>query len=458
MIFSRDELSEIFGRTVASDIDDICIDSNKVKFGDLFVALKGERADGHDFIEQALNNGAVLAISEKDIANVDPDKMIKVKSSFDALLKLAKSNIAKSNAKYVGVTGSVGKTTTKELIYHILSSQSELRDKIYATRKNFNSRIGLPICAATMPRDTKFGIFEMGMSASGEIKNLLNIIQPSVSVISQIGEAHLEYFNSMWDIAKAKSEIFETEKSQEAAIIPADSAYADFLKQRARENKVKNVFTFGFSNNADAKIIECDQIGDLLKIVAEILGEKIEYEICDFNDALIANSLSSILCAHVVSQIPLQKLADKVASFDSPSGRGTRVCLKNRDIIVIDDAYNACPSSVKSAIRSLAKYKGGRKILVLGDMLELGKDEVYYHENLAATVDKFGIDLVFTCGRLSKKLFDNLRDCKKGACCENSAELAEKIQSALQDGDRVLVKGSNAMKMNLVVEGVKKLG
>ncbi|MDR0968360.1 MAG: UDP-N-acetylmuramoyl-tripeptide--D-alanyl-D-alanine ligase [Holosporaceae bacterium] len=455
-MFSKEELSEIFGQTVSENADDICIDSRSVKKGDVFVAVKGEQYDGHDFIKQAVNDGAAFAISERNVQGIDSDRIIKVDSSFEALNKLAKYNVAKTAAKYVGITGSVGKTTTKQLIYHALSKQPELRGKVYTTRKNFNGQIGLPICAATMPRSTEIGVFEMGMSARGEIKKLLKIIQPSVSVISQICETHLEFFGSIWEIAKAKAEIFETAAPQEAAIIPADCAFADFLKQKARENGIKNIFTFG-SQDSDAKILECRQREESSEIVAEILGEKVRYEVCGVSDSLIRNILSSLLCAHVISKIPLQKLADALASFESPSGRGGVFHLKERDIILIDDAYNACPTSVKSAIRSLAKYEGCRKILALGDMLELGRDANLYHENLSATIDKYGVDLVFTCGSLSKYLFDNLRDCKKGGYFENSAQLAEKISDKIKNDDCVLVKGSNSMKMNLVVEAVKRL-
>jgi UDP-N-acetylmuramoyl-tripeptide--D-alanyl-D-alanine ligase len=458
MIFSRYELSEIFGQVVAEDVDDVCINSNEVGKGGLFVALKGERTDGHNFIRQAIDNGAALVISEKKIPDTDMyhGKIIKVEFSLEALRKLAKYNVAKSTARCIGVTGSIGKTITKNLIYHILSSQPELQNKIYATRKNFNSQIGLPICAATMPRNTKFGIFEMGMSAFGEIKKLTDIVSPSVSVISQICEAHLESFNSVWDIAVAKSEIFETEKKQDAAIIPADSPYTDFLKQRAIAAGVGNIFTF-CSPNADAKVIEYTRINDRLTITAEIFGEKIQYAICSSNIALINNSISSILCAHVISGVSLQDLADRTETFETPFGRGKSIQLKSRNVVIIDDSYNACPTSVKAAIRSLAQQQDRRKVLVIGDMLELGNDTIHYHENLSATVDKFGIDAVFACGPLAKRLFDNLRDCKKGVWCENSSELAKKILEEVQDGDAILIKGSNFMKMNYIVDAIKNL-
>jgi UDP-N-acetylmuramoyl-tripeptide--D-alanyl-D-alanine ligase len=456
MIFSKDELSEIFNQRVTKDIGGICVDSNNAKTDDLFVALKGEKTDGHNFIRHAMDNGAVLAISEKNIEEVEQSKIIKVESSREALLELARYNVARSGAKYIGVTGSIGKTTTKNLIHHIISSRSELENLVYVTQRNFNSQIGLPICAATMPRNTKIGIFEMGMSAFGEIKKLVEIVQPSISVITKICEAHAAFFDSILDIARAKSEIFETARPQEAAIIPADSPYTSFLKEKARENDVKHVFTFGLQN-ADAKIVECNYINDCFRIDAEILGEKIKYEIRNNSESLINNSLSAILCAHLVSGIAINELADCVNSFDLPPGRGADFYLKNRDIILIDDAYNACSTSVKSAIRSISNNKNRRKILIIGDMRELGRDEILYHENLSATVDKFGVDMVFACGSLAKRLFDNLIDRKKGIWCENSAELAQKISEEIQNGDCILVKGSNSMKMQNIVNAIKSL-
>ncbi|MDR1333979.1 MAG: UDP-N-acetylmuramoyl-tripeptide--D-alanyl-D-alanine ligase [Holosporaceae bacterium] len=454
MIFSKNELSEIFNQAVAEDVSDICVNSNDAKSGDLFVALTGERTDGHNFINRAFENGAALALSEKRVESHESHRIINVTSTHDALLKLAKYNLERCSALYIGVTGSVGKTTTKDLIFHILSRQ--LKDQVYVTRKNFNSQTGLPICAATMPTNTKIGIFEMGMSEIGDIKKLVTLLPPSISVISKICEAHAKFFDSVWGIAEAKSEIFETREQQKAAIIPEDSPYTHFLKRRAIENGVQKVFTFGSSNaNADAKIIDCKISNEERQVIAEILGTKIEFT-CSGNFS-IENSLSAILCAHIACGAPLQNLADEIYSFHPPSGRGVGIYIKSMDVILVDDSYNACFTSTKSAIESLSKYQNSRKILVIGDMLELGKNEVFYHENLSATLDKFGIDIVFACGHLAKKLFDNLRDCKKGTWCENSSELAEKVLEKIQKGDCILVKGSNSMKMNRIVEAIKSL-
>lgn len=447
MIFSKEELSEIFKTKVEKDVDDICIDSREAKQGDLFVALKGENVDGHDFAKSAFENGAVLSLVQRENCGCGKN-LIKVDSTYRGLLDLAKYNVAHASAKYIGVTGSIGKTTTKNLIYHLLSKF--FPNEIYVTKKNFNSKIGLPICAACMPRNIKIGIFEMGMGVAGDIKNLIKIVQPNISVITHICETHLEFFDCVWDIAKAKSEIMETRISQEAVIIPSDSAYTDFLKNKAKNLGVKNIFTFGLLKS-DAQIISQNQFLDRTEIIANILGKEIHYCVNCHNDSVISNSLAAILAAHASSEIDLQDLANEVENFSSASRRGE--IFEKSGVTIIDDSYNACYTSVRSAIKSLSKYSG-RKILAIGDMKELGKDSRFFHENLAPTIDKFGVDLVFACGELSRYLFENLREEKRGGWYENSQKLSEEIVSKIQKDDKILVKGSNSMQMNKIVEAI----
>ncbi|MDR1375801.1 MAG: UDP-N-acetylmuramoyl-tripeptide--D-alanyl-D-alanine ligase [Holosporaceae bacterium] len=456
--FSQQELSKIFSQEVFRDVSDLCVNSNEAKAGDLFVALKGEKVDGHCFVAHALENDAELAIVEKDknLDEICEDRLIKVESSGAALRQLAKYNIERSKAKYVSITGSVGKTTTRDMMRHVLEQNFEDPNLIYASRKNFNSQIGLPICAAVMPNNVKIGIFEMGMSSSGDIAKLLDIAPPSISVITSIGEAHLKFFNSHREIALAKAEIFATKIPQEVAIIPADSPYTDFLRAKAKECDIRNIFSFG-SPKSDAQVVSCDYMDeDNISVAAKILNEKVQYSMRCVNDACVLNSVLAILAAHVVSQIPLQKLAEALASFRSSPHRGESIFMKNRDLVLIDDSYNASPKSMRSAIQSLSKYKRRRKILVLGDMLELGDSEIYHHENLSATVDKFGIDLLFACGPLSKFLLNNLSGNGRGRWCENSSEIAEELLKEVQDGDCILVKGSRAMKMEHVVDVLMK--
>lgn len=448
MIFSKKELSEIFKTKIEKDIDDICIDSREAKSGDLFIALKGENVDGHDFVESAFANGASLALVQRE-NYVSEENLIRVESTYQGLLDLAKYNVARTKAKYIGVTGSIGKTTTKNLIYHLLSKF--FPNGIFVTKKNFNSKIGLPICATCMDRNTKIGIFEMGMSEFGDIKNLIKIIAPNISVITHICETHLEFFDCIWDIAKAKSEIMETKIPQDAVIIPADSAYTDFLKNKAKNLGTKNVFSFGFSKS-DAQIISQNQFADRTEIIANILGKKIHYCVNCHNDSVIPNSLAAILAAHTASEIDLRDLANEVENFSTTNRRGE--IFEKNGITIIDDSYNACYTSVRSAIKSLSKYEG-RKILAIGDMKELGRDSRLFHENLSSSIDKFGVNLVFACGELSKYLFENLREEKRGGWYENSQKLSEDIVLKIQKGDKILVKGSNSMQMNKIVEAIK---
>ncbi len=454
MLLKRDKLINLLHAKLNSQLDEIeikgiCVDSREIKNEDMFIALKGDNVDGHDFVQSALKNGASFALVEKDINNVDKSRLIQVNSCYEALLTLAKYNLSLIQSKYIGVTGSIGKTTTKNLIYHLL--QNTTSRNVYVSRKNFNSQIGLPICVATMPMQTQIGIFEMGMSHKGEIKKLIEIISPNVSVITYVCETHLEFFNSVWDIAKAKSEIMETSFPQEAIILPADNAYCEFFIRKAKQNNIKNIYTFGF-NSANAQVNSYQIEDDNIFVNARVLGNTINYKISGHNISLIPNSLASILAAYAISGISVKILAESLSNFTISSGRGN--IFQKNDILIIDDSYNACPTSVKAAIRTLSTYRG-RKILVLGDMKELGRQEVQLHENLAATVEKYGINHVFACGNLMKHLFNNIQDSRKEAWSDNSENLKEKVISFIKPGDKILVKGSHSMHMDKIVEGIK---
>lgn len=452
-VFSKEELSQIFNQNVSSDVYDICLDSKEAKNGDLFIALEGERVDGHKFIKDAIKKGANLALSQENILEIPDGKIIRVDSTYNALLKLAKYKIKTTkNVKYIAITGSVGKTTTRNMIFHLLSKCIDA-DKVYAAKKNYNSKIGLPACAALMPRETNFAVFEMGMSESGDIRKLIDIVNPSIAVITTIGESHLEFFESSFDIAKAKSEIFE--KSPKFAIVPADSPYSDFLKNKAINCGVKKIILFGKEKKSDVRILSYEILDDFIKVNADIFGDKVKYNLHCINTAFVANSVAAISAAYAASDISPKILADNISSFKFVSKRCEILHTKN-NITIIDDSYNAAPTSMKAALRTLGMYRNkGRKIAVIGDMLELGSDAIFFHENLSATIDKYGIDLVFACGNLSKHLFDNLLERKKGVWRENSHELAENILNEIEDGDCILIKGSHSMNMDYIVDALK---
>ena len=417
-IFSREELSEIFEKKIGVDVYGICLDSKNVKDGDIFVALCGEKVDGHDFIHEACTNGAALIISERAIYNIPDDRLVLSDSSYDSLLKLAKFNINRAtHTKYICVTGSVGKTTTKNMLFHILNA--EFGKNIYASQKNFNSKIGLTVCAALMPRDTEIAIFEMGMSAAGNIRYLTEIIRPDIAIITNVYPVHLEFFDSVLGIAKAKSEILE--RSPDYAIIPYNSPYSEFLRKKAADCEVKNIIRFGRNENYDA---------------------------------LELNATAAITAANIATGIDAQRFFDHLKSFSQDSNRGGIKYLKNGSIVLIDDSYNASPPSLKSAIKALVKFENMRKILVMGDMKELGDDQKYFHENLSPAIDKYNIDLVFACGELSKYMYDNLRECKRGAWESDADKIAEHVLAEMKNGDCVLVKGSRSMKMEIVANAI----
>lgn len=448
-VFTKEELSEIFQQNIKYDIYDICINSKIAQHGDIFIALPGENTDGHNFVAEAIKKGASLAIVEKNIDSIPHNKLIMCSSTYNALLRLAQYNINRSKTQYICVTGSVGKTTTKNMIYHILNKEAS--QKIYTSRKNFNSKIGLPICAATMPPDSDIGIFEMGMNHSGDIKHLIDIINPHTALITNIYPVHAEFFASEWDIAKSKAEIFE--KSPEYAVIPGNSPYTNFFKTQAKIFNVKNIITFG-ENRSDANIISCSFHENTIDIHAQIFGKSMHYRINSINDTFVINSLAAITAAHVTTGIDIQLLADNIESFTTTSNRGGIEYLNNR-ITLIDDSYNASPASVKAALRALSRFKNNRKIAILGDMKELGSNEISFHENLSATIDKYGIDAVFTCGELSKYTYNNLQKHKQKCWCKTSIDLIEPVIKYLEKGDCILIKGSRSMKMENIVNAIR---
>lgn len=458
VVFSKEELSEVLKKDVSANVCGICINSKEAAIGDLFIPLEGEHVDGHDFIKDALNRGANLALSEKDLGSLgnelddsDFQKIVQVTSTYESLVELAQFNVSKTKeAKYIAVTGSVGKTTTKSMVSHLLMKAVGAHHPIYASKKNFNSKIGLPICAALMPRETRWGVFEMAMSEAGDIRRLTDIIRPSIAVITTIAENHLEFFNSAFDIAKAKAEIFE--KSPEYAVVPGDSPYTEFFIHKATQCRVKNVVLFGEDRRFCSHIVSYKLQGDCISVEAEIMGHKANYELRSCNICFVQNSVAALTAAYIASGIDPQILAGALSSFSS--NRYEIIHLKN-GITVIDDSYNASPTSMKAAIQSLGMMESaGKKIAVLGDMFELGSGSIFYHENLSATIDKYGIDLVFACGDLSKSLFDNLQEHKRGDWKENSKELSERVLNVVSEGDCVLVKGSHSMNMAYIVEAL----
>ena len=429
------------------DIQDVVTDHREVLPGSLFVALKGETMDGHAFVEDAFKKGACGAlVSNNYISN--HDCLIKVENTYDAFIKMAEASRARFKGTVLGITGSVGKTSVKEGLVFLLSKQV----KTYGSKKSYNNHVGVPLTLINTPKDAEYVVLEMGMNHTGEMSALSLLAKPNGALITTIAPAHLGNFESIEGIAHAKSEIFEGLTHNGFAILNEDNEYIPILKEKALNQNVQKVFTFGMKSG-DAYVLKIDGT----TIHASVLGEETSFQLnCD-GLHWIYNTLPLLLFVKILG-LDLQKAAQDVRLLAPAPGRGEvfEVPFNQGHITVIDDSYNANPESMKSGLSTL-KTKNGRKIAVLGDMRELGIQSKSYHLALLDNILDAGVDRVFLCGEFMFHLYDTLPEVLKGIWAETSQDLITPLQDFVQKGDVVLVKGSNSLKMNLVVNTLKDL-
>lgn len=440
----------------------VAIDSRKVAKGDLFIAIMGENQDGHSYVKSALENGAAAAVVSyipEDVAKDAP--LLVVEDTTEALRNLARFSRKRINGKVVMVTGSVGKTSTKEMLAHVLEKQG----KVHATIGNLNNHYGLPLTLARMPADTDYAVLEVGMSSAGEISPLSVLGKPDVAVITTIEPVHLEFFDSVEGIANAKAEVFDGLAIDGTAILNVHNDYYEHLVEVAKEKGVKNIVGFNRGMRAAFRL---DNYRDTLnggEVRAKWDGAEHTYSLAIPGEHQAGNSLG-VLAAVRALGADVEKAVKALGSFEAKAGRGKRINVNGifGNIMVIDDTYNASPASVGAAIEtlgSLKKLSGKRAVAVLGDMFELGEGEEELHKGLLEKIADNNIDKVFTAGKLMNNLYEILPQGVKGTSEESSASLAPKVLPELKDGDVVLVKGSRGMKMENVVnyiieEGQKK--
>jgi UDP-N-acetylmuramoyl-tripeptide--D-alanyl-D-alanine ligase len=386
----------------AFDVNGISIDTRTLKAGDLFVALQGDNRDGHDFVRAAFDAkaGAAMVARAMDDAK---GPLLTVGHTQRGLEDLARAARARSNAKILAVTGSAGKTTTKE----ILRLACNALGRTHASAASYNNHWGVPLSLASMPRDTEYGIFEVGMNHFGELRNLVSFVRPHVALITTIAPAHLEFFGTCEAIADAKSEIFEGLLPGGAALIPSDSPYAERLKTRARQAQVSRIVSFGESG--DARLISFAGDGDGMRVKADILGRAVDCHV-GAPGAHIAQNVVGALAAVALLDGDVLNAAAALKNFVPLKGRGAR--FEANGIQVIDESYNANPASMAAALALLgnatSSHQVGRKIAVLGDMLEMGEGGVAHHAGLAAPIEANKVDLVFASGSQMKALWDAL--------------------------------------------------
>lgn len=435
----------------AQAIGGISIDTRTLEKGDLFFAIKGDARDGHDFVAAALAKGAAGAVVLRSRMQEFEGQgtLYGVDDVLDAFVALGLASRARSTAKIVAVTGSVGKTGTKEALKALLSRQG----RTHASVASYNNHWGVPLTLARMPADTEFGVFEIGMNHAHEITPLTKMVRPHAAVITMIAPVHLENLGSLEAIADAKGEIFDGFEKGGIAIIPADSEFADRLAGHAQRNHATRIVRFGESASADPRLVSLALDADGSDAVVAMNGKEFPLRFGTAGKHIALNGLAVLAAIDALGGDVAQAARD-FAHVTPPTGRGQRLVIGG--ITLVDESYNANPASMRAAFSVLGSMKAeGRRIAALGDMLELGPDEIAMHRALADEIAANKIDCVFAAGARMKHLFDALPQDKRGAWAEDSAALAPLVVHALRAGDVIMIKGSNSSRMARIVAAVK---
>ncbi|MDC0999673.1 UDP-N-acetylmuramoyl-tripeptide--D-alanyl-D-alanine ligase [Methylophilaceae bacterium] len=418
----------------------ISINSKKIKKNDIFVAIKGLNYDGHDYINEAFKNGAIAAIisNEKKISS----NTILVNDTKKSLADIASFILKKFNPFIVGITGSNGKTTTKEIIKSILDSNYG-QNKILATHGNYNNDIGLPLTIFNLNSPHSHIVLEMGMNHPNEISYLANIAPPNLAVITNIGEAHIENFKNREAIASEKKDILLNLQADGAAILPKDSEFFNFL---AKDLKNIKVLSFGIEKDAD---ISCEFLNNK-KIIIKTPKYDLEIKPKLLGHNNISNILAAVACTYQLKINPI-KIKQGIENVKPIPGR-LELKEGRQGAAIIDDTYNANPSAFQSAIEVLDGFQG-KKILVIGDMAELGENSRIYHQELSRLIKETKIDITLGLGKYVKEVITLLDG--KNAWFKSKDELVKYLYSCMKDAT-ILVKGSRSMKMEEIVEKLIK--
>ena len=443
------------GRTTTEwEAHGVSIDSRAVEKNDLFVAIDGPNFDGHDLVSGAMEAGAAAAIISRHPEGLPKTApLLVVANTMDALRALAVSARTQTTARIIAVTGSVGKTGTKDSLHSALAQQGATS----ASVKSFNNHWGVPLSLARMPADGDFGIFEVGMNHSGEIAPLSQMIRPHVAVITTVEAAHIEFFESIEAIADAKAEIFLGMEGG-TAVLNRDNPLYDRLAAAARASGIDQILAFGEHKESNVRLISYAGDADGATVRADIRGQSIDYRTGAPGKHLAMNSLAMLAAVSAVDA-DVAMAAQSLQDMDPGAGRGQRhsIAMENGNVTLIDESYNANPASMKAAIETLggaAPGPGGRRIAILGDMRELGQRSVDFHRTVAEQLLSNNIDLTCACGPDMAAMVENLPAKYLGAYAEDSGSLARQVQKIVRPGDVIVVKGSLATSMKTVVESL----
>jgi UDP-N-acetylmuramoyl-tripeptide--D-alanyl-D-alanine ligase len=453
-----DFLAATGGRTVGfmpAAISGISIDSRTIQPGDAFFAITGDKMDGHDYLKAAQDNRASVVVMAESkfsrFSRIAP--AVIVDDVLGALNRLAIAARKRSHAKVVAVTGSVGKTSTKEMLRLALAVEGE----VHASAASFNNHWGVPLSLARLPADTPFAVFEIGMNHAGEIRPLTKMVRPHVAIVTNVEAVHLEHFASVNAIADAKAEIFEgLEPGGFFAVLNADNPHYERLAAAARKAGA-DVTSFGTSRNADARLLMHSVLSDRTAITASVLGKDIAYKLGAPGSHFVMNSLAVLATARL-ADLDLKAAAAALADFKPPKGRGERHVLHvgGGRATLLDESYNANPASMRAAIELLGQTKAGRRIAVLGDMLELGPLSDEMHRGLAELLAKAKVDLLFCAGPHMRALYEAVPEARRGGWSELSSDLEPRVLDAIRPNDAVMIKGSLGSRMGPIVSALNR--
>jgi UDP-N-acetylmuramoyl-tripeptide--D-alanyl-D-alanine ligase len=439
----------------AAPVSGCSIDSRSLAPGDAFIAIRGPNRDGHVFVAAALEKGAACAIVDSGFPQADEQRLVRVGDTLEALNGLGRAARERAKStKIIAVTGSAGKTGTKEALRLALGPSGS----VHASAKSFNNHWGVPLSLANMPKDVRFGVFELGMNHAGEIDALTRLARPQIAIVTTVAPVHLGFFRSVEEIADAKAEIFRGLEPGGAAVINRDSPYFQRLKDHALACGA-TVVGFGEAPEADARLLDVALGPDGSNVSAEILGETVAYRLGAPGRHLVQNSLA-VLAAAKLAGADLASAAGALAALEAQAGRGRRNVIATKPAMaVVDESYNANPASMRAALATLGLIPRGefrRRVAVLGDMLELGPEGPVLHRELAEFIDGAGVDVVFACGELMGSLYEALPASRRGAYAKSSEELGPKLLEAVGPGDAIMVKGSLGSRMGPLVEALKR--
>ncbi|WP_066651180.1 MULTISPECIES: UDP-N-acetylmuramoyl-tripeptide--D-alanyl-D-alanine ligase [Sphingomonas] len=446
------EIAAATGGTASADftVDGVAFDSREVGPGDLFVALKGATTDGHKFLDQVFSRGAGGAIVSTPPASPDSPHVL-VPDTMAALEALAHASRARMTGPVIGVTGSVGKTGTKEMLFACLDRGAP--GAVHRSVKSYNNHTGVPLSLARMPAASRYGVFEMGMNHAGEIAALTRIVRPHVAIITTVASVHIEFFKDEAGIADAKAEIFEGLEPGGTAIIPYDNVHRDRLIAAALAVDAR-VVTFGLGEGADIRAMETMRSpGGGTYVTARLLGRELGFTIGQPGAHLVSNALAVLAAVEAVgADVALAGLA--LADMGGLAGRGARINVAlegGGSALVIDESYNANPTSMRATLAVLAAEPAARRIAVLGQMGELGADSAPFHAGLAEPLLAAGVAHAILVGEGMQPLANALEGQLEFVHVPDASAARAALIALLADGDAVLVKGSNSVGLSAVV-------